>query len=80
MQLIITASRKTLKQIKSEISGITNICYMGRNEYLITGIECAINSVQEYLIDHGQNDSYHTPYEDHVINFYCSYPPPPKNL
>ena len=77
MQLMITASRKTLKQIKSEISGITNICYMGRNElgrseYLITGIECAINSVQEYLIDHGQNDSYHTPYEDHNINFYCS--------
>ena len=78
MQLIITASRKTLKQIKSEISGITNICYMGRNEYLITG---AINSVQEYLIDHGQNDSYHTPYEDHVINFYCSSPfLPPKSM
>jgi len=77
MQLIITASRKTLKQIKSEISGITNICYMGRNEYLITG---DINSVQEYLIDHGQNDSYHTPYEDHVINFYCSSPSLPQNL
>ena len=78
MQLIITASRKTLKQIKSEISGITNICYMGRNEYLITG---DINSVQEYLIDHGQNDSYHTPYEDHNINFYCSSPfLPPKSM
>ena len=73
MQLMITVkSRKTLKQIKSEISGITDIRHMGGMDYLITGIECAINSIQEYLIDIGQTDSSSTPYEDHNINFYCS--------
>lgn len=73
MQLMITASKKTLKQIQSsEISGITDIRHMGGRDYLITGIECAIDSIQEYLIDIGQKNSSSTPYEDHNINFYCS--------